>query len=77
MTDAVLKMYEYADLRPARTTDVPAVGDRVEFTLADGAATAIGRVATVLPGDFIVVSLDGIGNFIVPPGRATVIARAN
>ncbi|MCX5512256.1 hypothetical protein C3941_09305 [Kaistia algarum] len=77
MTDDVLKMFEYADLRPARTTDVPAVHDLVEFTLFDGVASATGRVATVLPGDFIVVSISGIGNFIVPPGRATVIARAN
>ncbi len=77
MSDEVLKMYAYEDLRPARTTDVPAVRDLVEFTLADGAARAIGRVETVLPGDFIVVSIDGIGNFIVPPGRATVTARAN
>lgn len=76
MSDDVLKMYSYEDLRLARTTDVPAVRDQVEFTLTDGAAMAIGHVETVLPGDFIVVSIDGVGNFIVPPGRATVIARA-
>ncbi|HWJ72384.1 MAG TPA: hypothetical protein VNX29_04380 [Kaistia sp.] len=77
MSDAVLKTFEADDLRPAETTAQPAVGDLVEFWLLDGSAGAIGRVHELLLGGWIKVVVDGIGNFAVAPGRATVKARAH
>lgn len=77
MSDDVLKMYDANDLRPAQTTDRPAVGDRVEFWLTDGGAGAIGHVLAVLGEGWVKVGVEGIGNFLVAPGRTTVIARAN
>ena len=74
---AVLKMFAADELRPARTTDRPSNGDQVEFWLADGSAGAVGRVGQVKPDGWLMVDLDGIGSFLVAPGRATVLARAH
>lgn len=77
MTGGVLKIYSADDLRPARTTETPRLGDQVEFWLADGSAGATGFVGACLEDGWIRVGLDGIGSFILPPCRATVVGRAH
>lgn len=75
--DSILKMFGADDLRPAQTTQAPKLGDLVEFTLIDGGAGAVGRVSGLMGEGWIKVTVDGIGNFAVAPGRATVLAPAN
>ncbi len=77
MTGDLLKMFSADDLRPAETTETPAVHDIVEFCLVDGSASAVGRVRELLGEGWIKVGIEGIGNFAVAPGRATVRARAH
>jgi len=74
--DNLLKRYEIDDLRPARTADVPRLGDQVEFSLRDGSGGAQGRVSKELGQGWLKVRVDGVGSFAVAPGRLTLVARA-
>lgn len=77
MSDNLLKRYEIDDLRPARTAELPVVGDQVEFCLRDGSSSAQGRVSGLLGQGWTKVRVDGIGSFAIAPGRLSLLARAH